>query len=467
MKTFRHFIFLTILTILIPLFLTASNAKGEDNTPSADPGLNSRIDTLDRKVEELEKSLRAVSQEKPGTGALSGGETSGREAFVLKNGGGENILKIRGVLQFDSFFFDQNIPVPTAANGAFNYAPTTFNPRKVRLYIEGTVDKYYDFRFLPDFGNGQTVLQDAYLDIHYWQFARLEGGKFKSPVGLERLQDEGNIEFFDRAMPTNLLPNRDVGFFVHGDPFDGAVSYALGVLNGVADNALLDTDGNNDKDGVARIFVTPFKNSPSETLNGLGLGIAGTMGNQNKATAASPNLPAYKTIGQTTFFGYAPGVVANGEHTRYSPQASYYLGPFGFLGEYAVSNQTVSTGANQATLKHSAWETAIYFVLTGEKASYSGIYPAHPFDPRNGQYGAIELAVRYSRLNIDPSTFPIYASRVSNAEGAKEIGGGVNWYLNKNVKIMLDYFDTEFDTAAGGTPHGDERAILTRFQLAF
>jgi phosphate-selective porin OprO/OprP len=108
-------------------------------------------------------------------------------------------LKIKGVFQFDSFFFDQDNPTPTVPNGGFSYAPSKFNPRKVRAYLDGTVAKYYDFRFLPDFGNGQTMLQDAYLDIHYWPEVRLKGGKFKSPVGLERLQDETNLTFFERA----------------------------------------------------------------------------------------------------------------------------------------------------------------------------------------------------------------------------------------------------------------------------
>jgi phosphate-selective porin OprO/OprP len=110
----------------------------------------------------------------------------------------------------------------------------------------------------------------------------------------------------------------------------------LGILNGVADNAMLDTDSNNDKDAVARVFVTPFKGFGFESLKVLGIGVSGTYGNQQKGTATSPNLPSYRTAGQTTFFSYGSGVVSNGQHIRYSPQANFYWGPFGFFGEYAV-----------------------------------------------------------------------------------------------------------------------------------
>lgn len=459
------------IVILIGLSGNSYRAFGEDSSGS-DSTLNERIQLLDQKVQELEKKVDSgnVSNGTYGNAPVQGGAAS--QAFILKSPDGESVLKLRGILQIDGIFFDQTkqLTPPSAANGEFTFSPSTFDPRKVRLYFEGTMAKYYDFRIMPDFGNGTTVLQDAWLDIHYFDNARLEAGKFKSPVGLERLQDEANLIFWDRALPTNLLPNRDVGVFLHGDPFNGKLSYQVGVVNGVVDNALLDTDSNNDKDGVARLFVSPFKGLDTEYLKGLGIGIAGTYGNQNKGTAAVTDLPVYKTVGQTTFFSYAANVVANGTHSRYSPQANYYAGGFGFLAEYSESDQDVTNLTNPVhsnSLRHTAWQTAFSYILTGEKASYYGVTPLHAFDPRKGYWGAIELAARYSRLDIDPASFTTFASRTTNAAGAKEWGGGVNWYMSQYAKVALDYFDTQFDTAIGGLSHPDERAILTRLQLAF
>ncbi|HXN07304.1 MAG TPA: porin, partial [Nitrospiria bacterium] len=435
------------VNILLGLLVGGHPVIGQES-PAPDSTINERIQALDQKVQELEKRLQSEKKSNGTSANVPVAASAGKDGFTLKSSDGDYLLNLKGVFQFDSFFFDQDNPTPKGTNGAFSYAPSTFNPRKVRLYFEGTVAKYYDFRLLPDFGNGQTVLQDAYLDIHYWPDVRLKGGKFKSPVGLERIQDETSLTFFERALPTNLVPNRDVGILLHGDPWNGTVSYALGIVNGVADNALLDTDPNTDKDGVARIFISPFKGLAIEPLKGLGIGVSGTYGNQQQGTASSPNLPVYRTAGQTTFFSYALGVVSNGQHIRYSPQANYYWGPFGFIGEYAISSQYVTTGSNTISLTHSAWQAAISYVLTGEKASYYGLNQEHVFDPGNGNWGAIELAARYSNLKIDSNAFPIYASPTSNAAGAREWGGGVNWYLNKNVKVVLDYFDTSFETAS-------------------
>ena len=73
-----------------------------------------------------------------------------------------------------------------------------------------------------------------------------------------------------------------------------------------------------------------------------------TMSTTNTAGLPSTtggSLPGYFTDGQQQFFAYNPAdkavVVADDNHWRLSPQAYYYYGPFGLLGEYAISDQEV------------------------------------------------------------------------------------------------------------------------------
>lgn len=61
--------------------------------------------------------------------------------------------------------------------------------------MEGTVFRYYDFKIMPDFGQGKTVLQDAYLDAKYFTLAQLMIGKYKVPFGIERLQSARDLEW--------------------------------------------------------------------------------------------------------------------------------------------------------------------------------------------------------------------------------------------------------------------------------
>ena len=44
---------------------------------------------------------------------------------------------------------------------------------------------------------------------------------------------------------------------------------------------------------------------------------------------------------------------------------------------------------------------------------------------------------------------------------------GLNWYLNENLKWVLDYEQTSFDGGAPAGDRDDEKVVLTRFALGF
>jgi phosphate-selective porin OprO/OprP len=144
--------------------------------------------------------------------------TAGREGFSLKSADGSYQLRIRGYLQGDGRFF---------ADDQERANTDSFLLRRVRPILEGTVAKHFDFRIMTDFGGGTATVQDAYIDARFWPEAKLRVGKYKPPVGLERLQSGSELLFVERGLPTNLVPNRDVGAQIHGDLFEGAFRYAL------------------------------------------------------------------------------------------------------------------------------------------------------------------------------------------------------------------------------------------------
>ena len=152
--------------------------------------------------------------------------TAGGDGFSLRSADGNFQLKVRGYVQADARYFLDDDERP---------ATDTFILRRVRPIFEGTLYKIFDFRIMPDFGGGQTVLQDAYIEGKLSPRFRVRAGKFKAPVGLERLRSGTDILFVERALPTNLVPNRDLGLQIGGDLGGGVASYAVGVFNGVPD----------------------------------------------------------------------------------------------------------------------------------------------------------------------------------------------------------------------------------------
>jgi phosphate-selective porin OprO/OprP len=384
------------------------------------------------------------------------------KGVTLASADAANSLRLRGLVQLDTrqFLGDGG----AAVNNAFVL-------RRARLIFEGTFNKLYSFQLVPEFGGGSVSILDANAGIAFSKSFQLRAGKFKSPAGLEQLQSDSWALFAERSLVTNLVPNRDLGVQVGGDLLNGTLTYTVGAFNGVADGAsTTNSDFDNEKDVVARVFVAPFKNRLGSPLAGLSVGVAASLGREKTAAGLTGG---YRTDGQQTFFHYRTTAVADGASWRLAPQASYYSGSFGTLAEYVISTVNVrptATGA-KTELTNKAWQLAAGYVITGESASYNGVVPDKGFDFANGTWGALELVGRYAQLDVDDAAFPLFADPAASATETRSFGVGFNWYPSKTVRATVDYFQTRFDTA-GVTPslallRQDEKALIARLQLSF
>jgi phosphate-selective porin OprO and OprP len=383
------------------------------------------------------------------------------EGFFIRSSDRTYDLRVGGYMQTDGdFYLSQTKP-----NGS------QFFMRRVRPFLEGTVAEYYDFRIMEDFGEGATVLKDAYTDIHYWPEFRARIGKFKEPVGLERLEEARALKFVERALTVDLVPDRDLGVNFWGDLLSHRIEYAAGIFNGVPDNtSSVDSDNNDAKDFAVRIFLHPFADTSLRYARNLGFGIAGTYGDERAST-----IDSYKSTGQFRFFTYSSGVVAAGPRYRYAPQLDYYWGPFGLLAEYVVNSQkllpppSATTAHSPRTINAQAWQAAATYLLTGEDATYGQVWPRNNFSLTGGGIGAWELAARIDELVIDRDAYKYgLASPSASSLEAFEYAMGVNWYLNRNVKLMVDYEHTGFRYGGtAGHDRPDESAVLSELQMQF
>ena len=252
----------------------------------------------------------------------------------------------------------------------------------------------------PTFGLGSTIIYDAYAELKYFNRAKLRVGKFKPPVGLERLQSDDDTTFVERGLPTLLVPQRDIGYQLSGDVVKDRVNYSVGVFNGVPDGTLSDTAVSDHRDYAARIFLTPFQPDEKNVLQGLGFGIGASSGNVDGEA-----LPTFKTFGQNAFFTFASGVTEAGHRTRLQPQMYYYLGGFGLLADYGINEEGLQKGNFRTDVSFRAWNVELSYILTGEKKSFGSPAPRKSFDPQHNGWGAWELAIREGRFWADRSIY--------------------------------------------------------------
>ena len=460
------------LWAVVLLTFPGALAVAEDSPPP-EPTLESiqqQIEALQQQLLILQRKAEIAAEteaEKAKSGAAV--TASAKDGFSIKSNDGNFTVKLRGYVQADGRWHESD---------SADRSVDTFILRRVRPIFEGTIYKRFGFRVMPDFGSGATLLQDAYVEWTFSPAAVLRAGKYKAPFGLERLQSATDLSFVERAFPAGLGPNRDAGVQLAGQVAGGRLEYAAGVFNGVPDGGSGDSDTNDDKDVVARVIASPWKGTPSG-LSGLSFGVAASRGNQ-EGTIAAPGLAGYRSAGQQSpasgsFFSYrsdgtaAGTAIADGERFRLSPQATFYVGPFGLLGEYVRSRHEVRRGAATANLTHTAWQLAGTWVITGENASYRWYAPEQGFDRTNDDaerrgWGVIALVARYNAFAADDASFPVYAAS-SAVQEAKGWALGLDWTLQKQVRLLLDYEVTSFEGL--GQPRPDEKVLFSRLQVAW
>ena len=111
-------------------------------------------------------------------------------------------------------------------------------------------------------------------------------------------------------------------------------------------------------------------------------------------------------------------------------------------------------------LDFSSYYVQVSYVLTGESRKYDhvtggfrGVTPRRDFRGEPRGPGAWELGARYAGIDLNDGD-------VAGGE-LDEITLGLNWYLNANTRVMLNYLMADLDGV------GDVDILQTRFQVFF
>jgi phosphate-selective porin OprO/OprP len=484
---------------VIPNFATAQPPV--PNTPS--PDLEKRVRELEEIVGQLQGDrvqnhviqagqfaapapVPATESGQPVTGSRILAGWIENEGFIIRSA--EDIFKLRltGQIQADYRAF---------LDGRDYTDIDTFLLRRARLGIEANMLKYYEFRLLPDFSNNQGPgvlaqmrIQDAYLNVHYWDAFQIEAGKFKQPVSYEQLIQDRFVPTIERSMIDQLVPARDEGLMTHGQYLcGGKLDYAIAVSNGEING---DFDTNKLKDVNGRIAVRPLNwDQLWPILRGWQLGVSGGTGVEQESV--NPNV--LTTPATVQWFRFNANTVANGRRDRLTPEVSYFLKGFGFAAQYYWEDQHLSPAAVPAPGSGTVLEVPFkgYYLmatllLTGEeRTTYSApVAPLRPFEICHpyADPGAWELVARVSQLRVgdevfepirtSKTTFVALANPLGNSDRALEMTLGFNWYLNEWVRVQFNWEHAWFAQPVRLGPGLDgllrhQDTLLTRFQIIF
>ncbi len=148
--------------------------------------------------------------------------------------------------------------------------------------------------------------------------------------------------------------------------------------------------------------------------------------------------------------------------SRFGLEVAAQRGPYALQGEYMRAD--VGRGSGFPDVHFNGWYISANWFLTGEQRRYirNGGYFGGAKNPTH-KYGAIALAARYSTIVLN--------SRDIRGGEENNVTLGVNWYVNEQMRVMVNYIfvDTDIFANDNGLAQGNDspQIVQMRFQYDF
>jgi phosphate-selective porin OprO/OprP len=404
------------------------------------PDLNQRLEELETKIQD--SGIRGENDFR----------VFWKEGLNLETDNKRFKVKIGGRIQNDWAWFDDNRELDIV----FGDQEDGTEFRRARLFVEGTMYDDYSFKAQYDFaGNdADTDFKDVWLAANKVPYlGQVKIGHFKEPFSLNELTSSKYNPFMERGLPNAFAPGRNTGIQISNSAFDKRLSWALGVFRETGEYGNGMDDGGYNVTG--RVSGLPWYKDGGRKLLHLGAGYShrNVDGGWRYRARPEAHLSSVRYVDTGTF--QADDV------DLYNAELALVYGPLSFQTEYTKVEADTLLGGDETFDGYYAM--ASYFI-TGEHRPYKKgagtfdkVKPKNNFGFGEGKgWGAWELALRYSTIDLDDKW----------VRGGEEdnFALGVNWYLNPNMRVMLNYVKSDIDHIFFD---GDIDVLQSRFQIFF
>ena len=379
----------------------------------------------------------------------------------LKSKDGNNTLQVTGRLHMDYRQYTPNYGTGQTTDSYQNLAEV----RRARFGVRGQFQKDFKYEFSGNFGNdvgmssSSTTMDVAWVNYAANPELQYQFGLFKMPFSLEQLTSSNNIDFMERSLVGQVegefIPGKETGFMVHGVPKTG-LTYAVAMSRGRANKDAV-SDG---LDYIGRVTtnIADIQGSKAYVAH---LGAAYSTGEIKGGVAPASGRTESRSA-NAFFTGPALGGVTT--RTRQGLEAAFAYNAFKVQAEQFNFKYDPTTGSDQEIKGHYIF---LVYNLTGENFNYKdGVFgalkPNNPLD--KGGRGAWQVGVRMSEF--DASDITVATGKTNRATA---LTYGITWFATDNLRFMVNYVDTKFDSLVGssGSRVNGDRAVMFRSQLNF
>jgi phosphate-selective porin OprO/OprP len=366
-------------------------------------------------------------------------------------------LRVGSVLRVDFRFRVQG---DVRSNPSEPDADPSFEWTRRRFGIEGTAFEHIEYEVERELRKEQAW-RDVFVNVTYFDDYQVQAGKFKIPFSQERLASSTELDFVHRALVVDALsPAREIGATVHGRFNNRAVGYDAGMFRHDGENARFGSNPGANATMAGRFTARPMRlSSATGATREMEVAAAVTVG------TVPDGLNSLR--GRTTFEEpFFEPVYVQGRRVRLGFDADWRPGPFSLKGEFIrVTDQRKNQGIFDEDLPNlvsQGWYATASWVVTGEP-KLDGIEPRAELFRGGG--GALELATRVERLGFGSTLEGAPEQTNPRAANLLETGlrawtAGVNWYVNRWVKIQYNAIRELLDDPERG-PDPDRAGFWT------
>jgi len=336
--------------------------------------------------------------------------------------------------------------------------------RQLRIWGWGTVYDNLVFKIDFDFANVREVKDIWFYFKNVKYLRRFKFGHIEEPFSLERLTSASNTTFMERSLPTNALGlGRNFGILYSIPSLDERKTLALGFFYntgtlsdiGSSQDSISNANGYN---VTGRVTSLLRYEDFGESL--LHFGLCYSYGKRDDDVQLGTRPESYfvdKRFVETSEFS------AEKQH-RFVTELASVSGPLSFQGEYFHGFTDSDT---EGDLDFWGYYMFVSYIITGEHREYitsrgvfSRVTPKNYFDLRNKKWGAWEVALRHSYVDLNDR----------NISGGEERNFtlGLNWYTTSKTRVMFNYVHARIDQRSSSLLEDGYLNILqTRFQILF
>ena len=490
--------------------------KGADPGEARVAALRDQVDAVNAQLAEVKAAQTAdatniITLQAPPSGATTiPSLANGKPAFATADG--RFTANIRANVMFDAGKYFQKSDLPAQVTNRDLNSGTNF--RRARFGVDGRIFKDFDYSMIMEFG-GSGAENAGQLYEFYIQYTALKPwkiklGAFEPKVGLAADVSTSQMPILERPSPAEVARNvaggdsraalqvfgngvwgeGDTGIATRWFLSGAATGNTVGTINSTGAATAQPADEQTAM--VGRLAIAPFSSTDWQAHFGVNAQYV-TQPNDAGA-AASPRYPVQLRDRPELRIDGARLVDTGAIDTRHvtvlGAEAGLTARNFMIEGEYFnyridrrnATNPLIAPGDPN----FSGWYVTGVWVLTGESRAYNPAEarfdapkPTYNFNPAAGTWGAFEIAARYSDLDLNyhdcgagKATPTVAGTACFDAirGGEQKISTlGLNWYLNADIRFMLDYqhVDVNRYNAAGLQVGQTYNAVALRSQLSF